>query len=110
MKRLFYLLSALGIIVSAASAQIAAGTVRTKVAGIDVIACKTGVKDVVYLRGSLPAGDAKDPADNPVIASLVGGMLDRGTTKHTKAQITEMLDAARHALEMYRKNRWQPPY
>jgi hypothetical protein len=24
--------------------------------------------------------------------------------------ITEMLDAARHALEMYRKNRWQPPW
>jgi zinc protease len=99
MKRLLCFLSALGIIVSAASAQIAAGTVRTKVAGIDVIACKTGVKDVVYLRGSLPAGDAKDPADNPVIASLVGGMLDRGTTKHTKAQITEMLDAVGASID-----------
>jgi zinc protease len=92
MKRLFYLFSTLGVIVSAASAQIAPATVRTKIAGIDVIAYKTGVKDVVYLRGSLPAGDDKDPADNPLIASLVGGMLDRGTLKHTKAQITELLD------------------
>jgi zinc protease len=92
MKRLFYLFSTLGVIVSSASAQIAAGTVRTKIAGIDVIAYKSGVKDVVYLRGTLPAGNAKDPADNPVIARLVGGMLDRGTTKHTKAEITAMLE------------------
>jgi hypothetical protein len=28
----------------------------------------------------------------------------------TSPAIIEMLDAARHALEMYRKNRWQPPY
>jgi hypothetical protein len=28
----------------------------------------------------------------------------------TSPAITEMLDAARHALEMYRKYRWQPPY
>lgn len=93
MKRLFYLFSTLGVIVSSASAQIAAGTVRTRIAGIDVIACKSGVKDVVYLRGTLPAGDAKNPADNPVIASLVGHMLDRGTTKHTKAEITAQLEA-----------------
>ncbi|MDI1318895.1 MAG: pitrilysin family protein, partial [bacterium] len=93
MKRLLYLFSSLGVIVSAASAQIAPGVVRTKIAGIDVIAYHTGVKDVVYLRGSLPAGDVKDPADNPVIASLVGDMLDRGTTKHTKAEITSLLEA-----------------
>ncbi len=80
------------VFVSSAHAQIAAGVVRTKVAGLDVIAYQTGVKDVVYLRGSLPAGDAKNPADNPVIASLVGGMLDRGTAKHTKAEITALLE------------------
>jgi len=93
MKRLFYLFSTLGVIVSAASAQIASGVVRAKIAGIDVVAYHTGVKDVVYLRGSLPAGDSKDPADNPLIAALVGGMLDRGTTKHTKAEITSLLEA-----------------
>ncbi|HEX7631674.1 MAG TPA: pitrilysin family protein [Lacunisphaera sp.] len=93
MKRLFYLFTALGTIVSAAHAQIAASTVRSKIAGIDVIAYKSGVKDVVYLRGTLPAGDSKDPADNPMIASLVSDMLDRGTTKHTKDQITEMLES-----------------
>ncbi|HKB58318.1 MAG TPA: pitrilysin family protein, partial [Lacunisphaera sp.] len=99
MKRLFYLFSSLGVIVSAASAQIAAGTVRTKIADIDVIAYKSGVRDVVYLRGTLPAGDAKDPADNPVIARLVGGMLDRGTTKHTKAEITAMLEGVGASID-----------
>ncbi len=99
MKRLFYLFSTLGVIVSAASAQIATGTVRTRIAGIDVIAYKSGVKDVVYLRGTLPAGDAKDPADNPVIARLVGGMLDRGTTKHTKAEITAMLEGVGASID-----------
>ncbi len=99
MKRLFYLFTALGTIVTATHGQIAPGTVRTKIAGIDVIAYKSGVKDVVYLRGTLPAGDAKDPADNPVIASLVGGMLDRGTTKHTKDQITEMLESVGASID-----------
>jgi zinc protease len=93
MKRFAYLLSLLAVAVVTAHAQIAAGTTRTKIAGIDVIACKSGVKDVVYLRGTLPAGGVKNPADNPMIADLVADMLDRGTTKHTKAEISSLLEA-----------------
>jgi zinc protease len=76
-----------------ASADIASTAVRTKVAGFDLIAYKTGVKDVVYLRGALPAGDNKAPADHPYLPTLVGDMLDRGTTLHDKAWITAQLDA-----------------
>jgi zinc protease len=93
MKRLITLFSILGLLAPALHADIAAGVVRTKIAGIDLIAYKTGVKDVVYLRGALPAGDDKAPADQPVLAGLAGAMLDRGTTQHTKAEITTMLEA-----------------
>ncbi|HEY4300332.1 MAG TPA: pitrilysin family protein [Candidatus Didemnitutus sp.] len=78
---------------SGGGSNIAAGVVRTRIDGVDLIAYKTGVHDVVYLRGSLPAGDDQDPADNPVLADLTAAMLDRGTTTHTKAEITSLLEA-----------------
>ncbi|MCM2274842.1 MAG: insulinase family protein [Candidatus Didemnitutus sp.] len=97
MKRKALLFSVLGLLSSvlgaAAHAQIAAGVTRTRIAGLDVVAYKTGVKDVVYLRGSLPAGDNKAPADNVMLPTLVGGMLERGTTKHTKNEIADQLEA-----------------
>jgi zinc protease len=83
---------------TAALADIASSAVRTKIAGFDLIAYKTGVKDVVYLRGALPAGDNKAPADHPYLPTLVGDMLDRGTTLHDKAWITEQLDAVGAAI------------
>ncbi len=94
MKRIFFLLLApCSLLLAVARADIASQAVRTKVAGFDLIAYKTGVKDVVYLRGALPAGDNKAPADHPYLPTLVGDMLDRGTTLHDKAWITEQLDA-----------------
>ena len=83
---------------TSALADIASSTVRTKIAGFDLIAYKTGVKDVVYLRGALPAGDNKAPADHPYLPTLVGDMLDRGTTLHDKAWITAQLDAVGAAI------------
>lgn len=90
--RLFLLPLSCALALSA-SAQVASQAVRTKVAGFDVIAYKTGVKDVVYLRGALPAGDNKAPEGHPYLPTLVGAMLDRGTTLHDKIWITEQLDA-----------------
>jgi zinc protease len=75
-----------------ASAQIARAVQRSEVNGIDVVAYKTGVKDVVYLRGSLPAGDIFSP-ENPLLPSLVGGMLSRGTLKQDKSAIAAKLEA-----------------
>lgn len=105
MKTLFRsplcLLSALVCLLGAplASAQISQGVQRSKIHGIDVIAYKTGVKDVVYLRGSLPAGDDKSPANNSMVATLTGAMLDRGTTKQDKFAIAGQLEAVGASID-----------
>jgi zinc protease len=72
---------------------IAARVVRTKIAGIDVMAYPTGVKDVVTLRASLPAGDAFSAEGNVAIATLTGMLLDQGTTKQDKFAIAEKLES-----------------
>ena len=76
-----------------AGARIAANVVRTRIAGIDVLACKTGVKEVVTFHGSLPAGDRFAPAGNLAIPTLVGEMLDKGTTQHDKFAIADELES-----------------
>ena len=73
-------------------AQIASKVVREKIAGIDVIAMKTEVENVVTFRGSLPAGDSFAPKENLAIPTLVGEMLDKGTTKEDKFAIAQKLD------------------
>lgn len=95
MKSLFRsLLPALCLLglASTLHAQIAAKVQRAKIAGIDVIAYPTGVKDVVTFHGSLPAGDAMAGDDNPAIPTLVGMMLDQGTTTEDKFAIAEKLE------------------
>ncbi len=78
--------------VAAAPTNIAAKAVRAKIAGIDVIGYPTGVKNVVTLRGSLPAGDAFAGNGNPAIPTLTGMLLDEGTTQKDKFAIAEMLE------------------
>lgn len=86
----YFLLGALGLTVTA-SAQVAKNAVRSSVAGIDLVVMKTGVQEVVTLRGSLAAGDALSPDTNPALADLTGSMLDKGTTTHDKFAISQML-------------------
>lgn len=74
-------------------AQLAANVVRQNVHGIDLILYRTGVKDVVTLRGSLPAGDAFSASSNPAVATLTGLMLDKGTTTRDKFAISRELEA-----------------
>lgn len=71
---------------------IAARVVRARIAGVDVIAYPSGVKDVVTFRGSLPAGDAFAAEGNAAIPTLVGMMLDKGTTRADKFAIAEQLE------------------
>ncbi|HEV3409435.1 MAG TPA: insulinase family protein, partial [Chthoniobacterales bacterium] len=73
-------------------AQFADKAVREKLAGIEVIAYPTEVKDVVTFRGSLPAGDSFAPGENMAIPTLVGGMLDKGTTRQNKFEIAQKLE------------------
>ncbi len=96
MKHFLLLLSfVLGLspLASRLAAGVADGVTRATIAGIDVIAYPTAVKDVVTFRGSLPAGDSFSPDTNLAIASLVGGMLDKGTTKQDKFAIAQKLDS-----------------
>ena len=79
--------------VSALRAAIAPHVTRTTVAGIDLLAYPTGVKDVVTLRGSFPAGKALSPEANPALASLTAMMMDKGTTTQDKFAIAGKLES-----------------
>ncbi len=96
MKRTFSLLLALSTVllgvVATASAAVAPNVVRAKIAGVDVLIYKTGVQDVVTIKGSLPAGDAHAAGGNAAVASLCGALLDQGTTKQGKFEIAEKLE------------------
>ena len=94
MKSLFTLLLALGFLTAHLNAQssMAAQIVRANIAGIDVIAFPTGVKDVVTFKGSLPAGDRFAPDGKSMLPTLVGDMLDKGTVHRDKFAIAEALD------------------
>ena len=81
------------LLVASSHAQVAANAVRSTVAGIDVIALKTGVKDVVTLHGNLPAGNSLSPDANNAIARLTAGMLDKGTVKQDKFAIAQKLES-----------------
>jgi zinc protease len=76
-----------------ASAAMVDNAHRSLVAGVDLITYQTGVKDVVVILGSLPAGDAMTGSGNIAIPTLTGMMLDRGTKTLDKFQIADRLDS-----------------
>ena len=82
---------ALTAVLATASAQVAKNAVRDNVGGIDLVVLKTGVKEVVTLRGSIAAGDSLSPDGHPAIADLTGGMLDKGTTTRDKFALAQLL-------------------
>lgn len=82
-----------GGLAGSTSSLIAPHAKRSRIAGIDVIAYPTGVKDVVTLRASLPAGKALAGTGNPSIPTLTGMLLDQGTQKQDKFAIAEKLEA-----------------
>ena len=84
LSRFFLLPSSFLLGAICAFAQIAPNVTRTTVHGIDVLLYPTGVKNVVTIRGSLPAGDVFSQATNPAVATLTGMLLDQGTTTQDK--------------------------
>jgi zinc protease len=79
-------------------AKIAPNAKRSKIAGVDVIAYSTGVKDVVTVRASLPAGRAQGAGGNPAVATLTAMLLDQGTKAQDKFAIAEKLEAVGAAI------------
>jgi zinc protease len=87
-----------GAAAAAPSAKIAPNVKRSKTAGVDVIAYPTGVKDVVTLRASLPAGRSQGTKGNPAVPTLTGMLLDQGTKTQDKFAIAEKLEAVGAAI------------
>jgi zinc protease len=87
------LLASVTLAVPALAAQIAQHIVRAKVAGIDLIAYPTAVKDVVTIVGSLPAGDAFAASGNAAVPTLVGMMLEHGTQSEDQFKIAQQLES-----------------
>jgi zinc protease len=88
-----------GVSVGDAGARIAPNAKLMKLAGIDVIAYPTGVKNVVSLRASFPAGKGSAVGGNPSIPTLTGMLLDQGTRKQDKFSIAEKLEAVGASIE-----------
>lgn len=82
----------------------AANVIRERIAGIDVLLYKTGVQDVVTFRASMPAGDALSPVENLAVATLTGGMLDKGTKKQDQFAISQKLESVGATLEFKVEN------
>jgi len=80
------------------AASVAEHAVRSTIAGVDLIAYPTGVKNVVTLRGAFPAGDRFAPAHNLAVPTLVGEMLDQGTRHHDKFALAEKLESVGASL------------
>src|SRR6478736_927899 len=99
MKRFLFLSSVLSLLSSVAIAQIAPHVTRTNLSGIDVLLYPTGVKNVVTIKGSLPAGDVFSATANPAVATLTGMLLDQGTTTQDKFAIAAKLEAVGATLE-----------
>jgi zinc protease len=91
MKRISLLFAAAGLLSAALQAGVADNASRQNVNGIDLVALKTGVRDVVTITGTLPAGDSRSPDTNSALADLTAGMIDKGTTTHDKFAISQLL-------------------
>ncbi len=82
-----------GVATAAGGTRIAPRVWRKKIAGIDVIAYPTEVKDVVTVRASMPGGRALASTANPAVPVLAAMMLDQGTQRQDKFAIAEKLEA-----------------
>ncbi|RIK79955.1 MAG: insulinase family protein [Planctomycetota bacterium] len=70
------------------ASKIAPRIQRDRIAGMDVLICPTGYRNVITIVGSFPAFEP----ENPTLAALAAEMLERGTKKHDANTIAAMLD------------------
>ena len=60
--------------------------------GARCLVMRTGVEDVVSIRGVLKAGNYFSPREKPMVARMTAEMLENGTREHNKFQLAELLD------------------
>ncbi len=63
------------------------------VPGLRLLTLKTQAKDIVTITGSFLGGDMFSPSQEPMLAEMTVRMLDEGTLKHSKEQISEALES-----------------
>ncbi len=63
------------------------------IAGISTYVMETGVKDVVTLSGSFLGGSLYGPKDQQKVATITASMLDKGTAKKSKYEISEQMES-----------------
>ncbi len=71
---------------------LASRVMRESIGGIDVLACRADVRDVVNIRLSMPAGVGV--TQQRALAHLTAGMLERGTRKRDKFELARLLEEA----------------
>lgn len=63
------------------------------VPGLRLLMLKTQAKDIVTITGSFLGGDMFSPSNESMLAEMVVRMLDEGTSKHSKEQLSEALES-----------------
>jgi len=76
---------------------------RQTINGLDLVTVKTGAKGFVKFAGDVNAGTYLSK-DNPLIAELVMGMLDKGTTQHSKLEIAGQLESLGASIRFSNSN------
>lgn len=65
---------------------------EAKIGPIRLVTVDMPVDKVVAFVGSFAAGNARNPAENPLLASLTAQMLDQGTERNDRFALAESLD------------------
>ncbi len=89
---------------SGGTTDIASKVQRARINDIDLVIYRTGVKDVVTFRGSIPVGDVASPRENIAIATLTGALLDKGTVNQDKFAISQKLESVGASLTFSVRN------
>lgn len=67
--------------------------------GAALLALENSATPTVSLRGSLRAGSCFEPREKPGLASIVAGMLERGTRRRSKLEVAGELESVGAALD-----------
>jgi len=65
---------------------------KTMSNGIKVLVSENKISDTIKLYGTIFAGNLYTGIGNPSLPFMCGGMLNRGTNKHTKLEIAEKIE------------------
>ena len=80
-------------------------TKEEPIKGLTSYVIPTKVKDVVTISGSMLGGILYSDKENPKISSLVSAMLDKGTQKNSKYELSNKLESIGAEISFISSNR-----